>query len=86
MYSQEFNNHPYVHVIDTIGKRMSNNSGILFLNVLEMRTIVPKQILQYCTNIINYLADSFNISKDRIKIIKKKRFNEIMQSIDVSKL
>ncbi len=77
MYSQVFNNHPYVHVIDTIGKRMSNNSGILFLNVLEMRTIVPTQILQYCTNIINYLADSYNISKDRIKIIKKKRFNEI---------
>lgn len=76
-YSQVFNNHPYVHVIDTIGKRMSNNSGILFLNVLEMRTIVPTQILQYCTNIINYLADSYNISKDRIKIIKKKRFNEI---------
>lgn len=77
MYSQEFNNHPYVYIIDTIGKRMSNNPGILFLNVLEIRTKVPKQILQYCTNIINYLADSFNISKDRIKIIKKGKFNEI---------
>ena len=56
---------------------MSTNSGILFLNVLETRKSVPKKVLQNCANIINYLFDSFSISKDRIKIIKKKKFNEI---------
>jgi outer membrane protein OmpA-like peptidoglycan-associated protein len=76
-YSQKFNNHPYVHILDTIGKRMSANPGVLFLNVLEIRKSVPKKVLQNCTNIINYLFDSFSISKDRIKIVKKKKFNEI---------